>query len=136
MKKIQFLLNIFLILLFYLCKYLMLMMKNIINIHNVRNGKIVDEESIASSVVTGKLNLNEIKKEVKKIYKERHNKFITGALIRINKDDTYSYYNNEYYIYYDGKNFKRKFNLFWDLKEANEFLGTSRFEPVIALKDM
>lgn len=112
------------------------MMKNIINIHNVRNGKIVDEESVTSSIITGRLNLNEIKKEVKKIYNERHNKFITGTLIRINKDDPHSYYNNEYYIYYDGKSFKRKFNLFWDLKEDNEFLGTSRFEPVIALKDM
>ena len=112
------------------------MIKNTINFHNVRNGKIVEEESITSSIITGKLNLSEIKNEAKRLYDERHNNFITGTLIRVNKEDTSNYSDNEYYVYYDGKSFKRKFNLFWDLKEVNEFLGTSRFEPVVALKDM
>lgn len=112
------------------------MITNRINIHNVRNGKIVDENSELSSIITGKLNLSEIKKEAKRLYDERHNKFITGTLIRINKEDTSGYSDNEYYVYYDGKSFKRKFNLFWDLKEENEFLGNSRFEPVLSLKDM
>ena len=111
-------------------------MKNIINIHKVLNNKIVDDNVEYSSIITGKLNLNEIKKEAKKLYEKRHNKFITGTLIRINKEGKYNYYDNEYYIYFDGKSFKRKFNLYWDLKEENEFLGTSRFEPVLALKDM
>lgn len=112
------------------------MVKNTINIHKVLNNKIVDDNAEYSSIITGKLNLNEIKKEAKKLYDERHNKFITGTLIRINKEDDYCYGDNEYYIYFDGKSFKRKFNLFWDLKEENEFLGISRFEPVLALKDM
>ena len=114
----------------------MIMVRNKINIHNVLNNKVVDDNIEYESVITGKLNLNDIKKEAKRLYDERHNKFITGTLIRINKEDDYSYGDNEYYVYYDGKSFKRKFNLFWDLKEVNEFLGTSRFEPVLALKDM
>ena len=112
------------------------MIKNNINIFKVRNNKIVDETSEFESIITGKLNLNDIKKEAKRIYNERHNKFITGTLIKISKEDTYGYNDNEYYVYYDGKSFKRKFNLFWDLKEENEFLGLSRFEPVLSLKDM
>ena len=112
------------------------MVTNTINIYKVRNNKIVNEVSDFDSVITGRLNLAEIKKEAKRIYDERHNQAITGTLIRVNKEDSYKYADNEYYIYYDGKNFKRKFNLFWDMKEMNEFLGLSRFEPVLALKDM
>ena len=112
------------------------MIKNNINIFNVRNHKIVDDVSKFESVITGKLNLNEIKKEAKRIFDERHNNFITGTLIKISKEDSYGYGDNEYYVYFDGKNFKRKFNLFWDLKEENEFLGLSRFEPVLSLKDL
>lgn len=112
------------------------MIKNNINIFNVRNNKIVDETSEFESVITGNLNLDELKKEAKRIYDERHNKSITGTLIRVSKEDTLGYRDNEYYVYYDGKKFRRKFNLFWDLKEENEFLGLSRFEPVLSLKDM
>lgn len=112
------------------------MVKNTINIYNVRNNKVVDENSLFNTIFTGRLNLDEIKKEAKKIYNERHNQFITGCLIRVNKEDSYHYGDNEYYIYYDGKKFKRKFKLFWDMKEVNEFLGLSRFEPVLSLKDM
>ena len=111
------------------------MVTNTVNIYNVRK-KIVDEEASFESVITGKLNLQDIKKEAIRLYNERHNQAITGTLIRVNKDDTSGYVNNEYYVYYDGKNFKRKFNLFWDLKEVNEFLGLSRFEPVLSLRDM
>ena len=51
----------------------MLMMKNIINIHNVRNGKIVDEESVASSIITGRLNLNDIKNNYINSFNEKTN---------------------------------------------------------------
>ncbi len=111
------------------------MVTNTVNIYNVRK-KIVDEDASFESVITGKLNLQDIKKEAIRLYNERHNQAITGTLIRVSKDDTSGYVNNEYYVYYDGKNFKRKFNLFWDLKEVNEFLGLSRFEPVLSLRDM
>jgi hypothetical protein len=111
------------------------MVTNTINIYKVRN-KIVDENSEFDTVLTGRLNLADVKKEAKRIFDERHNQFITGTLIRVNKEDSYHYNDNEYFIYYDGKNFKRKFNLFWDMKEVNEFLGLSRFEPVLSLKDM
>lgn len=112
------------------------MVTNTINIYNVRKDKIVDETSQYESVITGKLNLANIKEEAIKLYENRKNQFITGTLIRINKEDTYGYSDNEYFVYFDGKSFKRKFNLFWDMKEMSEFLGTPRFEPVISLKDM
>jgi len=112
------------------------MVTNTINIYNVRKEKIVDETSQLESIITGKLDLNSIKEDAKKVFENRHNQFITGTLIRVNKTDTYGYNDNEYFIYYDGKRFKRKFNLFWDLKDISEFLGTPRFEPVLSLKDM
>ena len=105
-------------------------MATTVSFYNVKNDKVVDENIIKTIVGTNATDLTSIKKEAVKIFKNRHNKVISGTLIRVDKEDNNGCTLNEYYIYYDGMRFNRKFNLFWDVKEIAEFLGGNRYEPV------
>lgn len=112
------------------------MAKSTISFYKVNIDKIVDENIIKTIVGNGPIDLNKIKKEAIDIFRNKKSKNVTGTLIRIDTEDKYGCTLNERYVYYDGMRFKRKFNLYWDVKEMAEFLGGNRFEPVLNLKEM
>ena len=112
------------------------MVKSTVNFYPVSKDKIVDE-SVLKTIVGGTINLDSIKKEAVNLYRKKNSKVISGTLIRIDKeDDKTGCTLNEYYIYYDGISFKRKFDLYWDMKEMSELLGGPRFEPVQNLREL
>lgn len=112
------------------------MNKSTVSFYKVNVDKIVDESIIKTIVGTGTIDLNKVKKEAIDIFRNRKSKNVTGTLIRIDTEDKYGCTLNERYVYYDGMRFKRKFDLYWDVKEMAEFLGGNRFEPVLNLKEM
>ena len=111
------------------------MAKSTVSFYKVNIDKIVDE-NIIKTIVGGPIDLNKIKKEAIDIFRNKNSKNVTGTLIRIDTEDKYGCTLNERYVYYDGIRFKRKFNLYWDVKEIADFLGGNRFEPVLNLKEM
>jgi len=111
-------------------------MRSSISFHKVTSNRVVCDNPIIESTVIGNINLKSIKEQAIKAYEDTKAKSVIGTLIRVNKYDHYQNDMNEYYIFYDGKSFKRKFNLFWDLGDIAEFLGTNRFEPVKSLREM
>lgn len=110
-------------------------MKSTVNFYQVSKDKVVDE-TILKTIVGGTINLDSIKKEAVNIFRNKKSKLVSGTLIRIDKEDNHGCTLNEYYIYYDGISFKRKFDLYWDMKEMSELLGGPRFEPVQSLREL
>ncbi len=111
------------------------MASSTISFYRVTNDKVVDENAI-KTIVGGAIDLDRIKKEAAEIYRKKKLKSITGTLIRFEKNDKNGCILNEHYVYYDGLKFRKKFDLYWDVKELAEFLGGSRYEPVMNLREM
>ena len=107
------------------------MPKSTVSFYKVNIDKIVDENIIKTIVGNGQIDPTKIKKEAIDIFRNKKSKTVTGTLIRIDTEDKFGCTLNERYIYYDGIRFRRKFNLYWDVKEMAEFLGGNRFEPVL-----
>ena len=111
------------------------MVKSTVNFYQVSKDKVVDEK-ILKTIVGGAIDLDIIKKNAVDLFLKKKSKLVSGTLIRIDKEDHNGCTLNEYYIYYDGISFKRKFDLYWDMKEMSELLGGPRFEPVQSLREL
>lgn len=111
-------------------------MKTTVYFYNVSKRNLVDDHQISFEKTYGNFNIDIAKKKAVELFLKFGSKKSNGILIRIVKENDRNLTTNEWYCYYDGFKFKRKFNLYWDLKAEFEEFGISRYEKVTNLKDM
>ena len=111
-------------------------MKTTVYYYNVSRRNLVDDNQIFFEKVFNTFDIEVAKKTAVKLFLKKGSKKSNGILIRVVKEDNKNLTTNEWYVYYDGIRFKKKFDLYWDLKAEFAEFGISRYEKVMNLKDM